>query len=81
MKLYRGESAVGWQQRLMKAGWPMLAAEEMAQFLVGDDAQGNAPLWSNLLLADELLRQLNYSNNDAIAQIVVAAKQREEGTQ
>src|SRR5262245_5356486 len=50
MKMFRGYGAAAWQQKLMQAGWPELAAECMAHFLVSDDRQARPPNWSNVLM-------------------------------
>ena len=76
--LYRGLSAQVWQQRLESAGWPSLAAEDMAHWLVGDDTQRRPPRWSNMLLADELLRNLAQKEpKGELAEIIEATKEKE----
>ena len=58
MKLFRGQNAQVWQERLQALGWPPLAAEDMAHFLVGDDTQREPPTWSNMLLSSGALREV-----------------------
>lgn len=47
MKLYRGLSAPVWAEGLKAAGWPDVAAEELAGFLVGERME--VPEWEKLV--------------------------------
>lgn len=57
-KLYRGLNAQVWQERFEAAGWPPLAAEDIAHWLVQDETQKTIPHFANVLLSSEMLRSI-----------------------
>lgn len=73
---FRGQDVQSWQQRLVSLGWPSLAAEDMAHFLVGSDTQREPPSWANLMMTEEVLRTLAI-RDPTVMDVFVAAMERE----